>query len=30
MDKYNVIIHTSILAPSKGTEPESDSSGLQK
>lgn len=30
MDKYNVIIHTSVLAPSKGAEPESDSSGLQK
>ena len=30
MDKYNVIIHTSILTPSKATEPESGSSGLQK
>jgi len=30
MDKYNVIIHTSVLAPSKGNELESDSSGLQK
>ena len=30
MDKYNVIIHTSVLAPSKETEPELDSSGLQK
>ncbi|MDT8300042.1 MAG: peptidyl-prolyl cis-trans isomerase [Sedimentisphaerales bacterium] len=30
MDKYNVIIHTSVLAPSKGDEPESNSSGLQK
>ncbi len=30
MDKYNVIIHTSVLAPSKGNEPESDSSSLQK
>ena len=30
MDKYNVIIHTSVLAPSKAAEPESDASGLQK
>jgi peptidyl-prolyl cis-trans isomerase C len=30
MDKYNVIIHTSVLAPSKVTEPELDSSGSQK
>jgi peptidyl-prolyl cis-trans isomerase C len=30
MDKYNVIIHTSVLAPSKVSQPESDSSGLQK
>ena len=30
MDKYNVIIHTSVLAPSKATEPENDPSGLQK
>jgi peptidyl-prolyl cis-trans isomerase C len=30
MDKYNVIIHTSVLAPSKETEPELNSSGLQK
>ncbi|MHC4535692.1 MAG: peptidyl-prolyl cis-trans isomerase [Planctomycetota bacterium] len=30
MDKYNVIIHTSVLTPSKAAEPESHSSGLQK
>jgi parvulin-like peptidyl-prolyl isomerase len=30
MDKYNVIIHTSILTPSKAVEPESVSSGLKK
>jgi peptidyl-prolyl cis-trans isomerase C len=30
MDKYNVIIHTSILAPSKVSQPESDSPGLKK
>jgi peptidyl-prolyl cis-trans isomerase C len=30
MDKYNVIIHTSVLAPSKATEPENNSSGSQK
>lgn len=30
MDKCNVIIHTSVLAPSKGTESELDSSSLQK
>ena len=30
MDKYNVIIHTSVLSPSKATEPGTDSSGLQK
>ena len=30
MDKYNVIIHTSVLAPSKGAESESNSSGSQK
>jgi peptidyl-prolyl cis-trans isomerase C len=30
MDKYNVIIHMSVLMPSKETEPEGDSSGLQK
>ncbi len=30
MDKYNVIIHTSVLTPSKATEPETDSSVLQK
>ena len=30
MDKYNVIIHTSVLAPSKAGEPEEDSSGSQK
>lgn len=30
MDKYNVIIHTSVLAPSKGNESESDASGVQK
>ncbi len=30
MDKYDVIIHTSVLAPSKAAEPEPDSSGLQK
>ena len=29
MNKYNVIIHTSVLAPSK-TKPELDASGLQK
>jgi peptidyl-prolyl cis-trans isomerase C len=29
MDKYNVIIHTSALVPSKATEPENDSSGSQ-
>jgi peptidyl-prolyl cis-trans isomerase C len=28
MDKYNVIIHNSVLTPSKGTESESDPSGL--
>ena len=30
MDKYNVIIHTSALAPSKETKPESDISSSQK
>jgi peptidyl-prolyl cis-trans isomerase C len=30
MDKYNVIIHTSVLTPSKAVEPESVSSGLKK
>lgn len=30
MDKYNVIIHTSVLKPSKAAGPESDSSSLQK
>jgi parvulin-like peptidyl-prolyl isomerase len=30
MDKYNVIIHTSVLAPSKTAESEVDSTGSQK
>ncbi|MHC4557421.1 MAG: peptidylprolyl isomerase [Planctomycetota bacterium] len=30
MDKYDVIIHTSVLMPSAETEPEADTSGLQK
>jgi len=30
MDKYNVIIHTSVLAPSKAAESEAESSGSQK
>lgn len=30
MDKYNVIIHTSVLMPSKETGPEGGSSALQK
>ncbi|MCP4610303.1 MAG: hypothetical protein GY845_16455 [Planctomycetes bacterium] len=30
MDKYKVIIHTSVLAPSKVSQSESDPSGLQK
>jgi peptidyl-prolyl cis-trans isomerase C len=30
MDKYNVIIHTSVLAPSKQTKSESNASGSQK
>jgi len=30
MDKYNVIIHTSVLTPSKAAEPETDSSVVQK
>jgi parvulin-like peptidyl-prolyl isomerase len=30
MDKYDVIIHTSVLTPSKEIKPESDSSNIQK